>query len=657
MKLGISNRYALLFSAISFMLLLTVLLATGAVIWKSSETLKERMDEETVASFEALQHTTMYNVSDFLRRELFTPLYELNIEYIDRTIRDLYKGIPITSVRIADPSGKVLTDGTKENRSYGVVLSVDRKRLESTPVVIEEVAGGHRVTFRIGVEEYVAGFGEMIFSDEPLKRAIALQHRTMGQILSEFRGSVFGIAILATLFIGVLAVLMSLLFSRTLTLPLISLRDATVRLAHGDLDHRVEVRSHDELGELAAAFNKMVADLKMHMEEVRRTTEALRREVEERRGAERALMNMRERLMLAQRAGRVGVYDWDQITGNGVWTGMEELFGISSGEFSYQEWARLVHPEDLPELEALFAHAIAERLNHIEFEYRFVRPDGEVRWMHGTGRIFFDPDGTPTRMVGTKLDVSDTKARQQELTEAKEAAEAANVAKSEFLANMSHEMRTPIAGTLGMISLVLDMDIGQEERGLLEMAKRSGESLLRLMSDLLDFSRLEAGMLSFERQEFSLIDLVNSAVEVVSLQAREKGLELRWQLTGDVPDKVRGDQGRMRQVLVNLLGNSVKFTERGEVELLVSTFCDLASPQRQFLLFSVRDTGIGIAPENVERIFGKFIQVDPTSRRKHGGAGLGLALSRQIVAAMGGSLWAESFIGAGSTFRFSYPID
>ncbi|HKZ16265.1 MAG TPA: ATP-binding protein [Geobacteraceae bacterium] len=251
---------------------------------------------------------------------------------------------------------------------------------------------------------------------------------------------------------------------------------------------------------------------------------------------------------------------------------------------------------------------------------------------------------------------ADLLAANEQLTTAKDSAEAATMAKSEFLANMSHEMRTPLAGTLGMIRLVLEMEIGKEERQLLEMADRSAESLVRIIGDVLDFSRLEAGMMTFEQESFSIPEVIRSAVEVVSLTAREKGLDLSWKVEGSVPQQVHGDEGRLRQVLVNLIGNAVKFTEKGRIEVFVRRLDDAEPPGSGFVLFSVRDTGVGIPTDQMEMIFGKFTQVDSSITRRYGGTGLGLALTRQIVEKLGGTIWAESSIGAGSTFHFTFPL-
>ena len=220
---------------------------------------------------------------------------------------------------------------------------------------------------------------------------------------------------------------------------------------------------------------------------------------------------------------------------------------------------------------------------------------------------------------------------------------------------MSHEMRTPLGGALGMIKLVLDMEIGQEERQLLSMAKRSADSLLRIIADVLDFSRLEAGMMSFEHKECSVLEVVKSAIEVVSLTAQEKRLILIWSIADSVPEQIIGDEGRLRQVLVNLLGNAVKFTEKGEIEVAVRRLEPPETEAQRFILFSVRDTGLGIPADQLDRIFARFTQVDSSLTRRQGGTGLGLALTRQIVEKMGGDIWAESREGAGSTFSFTLP--
>ena len=343
--------------------------------------------------------------------------------------------------------------------------------------------------------------------------------------------------------------------------------------------------------------------------------------------------------------------------------------GLTLAQAEDWGWDTVLHPDDLQPCIERWTHSIATGEDY-EIEYRFRRAsDAAYRWHLGRALPMRDEQGQIVQWVGTCTDIDDAKRsketlqsandelglrvleRTSELHAAKEAAETANRAKSEFLANMSHEIRTPMNGVIGMTGLLLDTSLTEQQHEFAETIQLSGEALLTIVNDILDFSKIEAGKLELETVDIDLAHVVRGTLELLKGTAKSKGLELSAFIDPDAPTALRGDGGRLRQVLINLIGNAIKFTPGGAVKLHISV--DRQTREKASLRFRITDTGIGISPETQARLFQAFTQADGSTTRRYGGTGLGLAICKQLVEKMHGDIGVESSAGAGSTFWFT----
>ncbi|GAB6093872.1 hypothetical protein JCM14469_01240 [Desulfatiferula olefinivorans] len=397
-------------------------------------------------------------------------------------------------------------------------------------------------------------------------------------------------------------------------------------------------------------------------------------DITERKQVERALSASREQFELAVRGSNDGIWDWDLREGSLFLSPQwKRQLGYEDGELPnrFESFTDNIHPDDKNRVMDTVDTYLAGTERRYELEFRMRHKDGTYRWILARGEAVRDDEGIPVRMAGSHTDITRSKEVEEELREINTkleeaiarandmavAAETASMAKSDFLANMSHEIRTPMNGVIGMTGLLLDTPLSVEQRRYAQTIAASGESLLALINDILDFSKIEAGKLTLDTVDFDLTVLLEDVASALSIRFHEKGVELICSADPEVPSRLRGDPGRLRQVLINLSGNALKFTHEGEVEIRVSVDGERAEGGRVSLRFTVRDTGIGIPEDKQAVLFDKFTQVDASTSRQYGGTGLGLAISRQLVELMGGRIGVDSKPCRGSTFWFTAEFE
>lgn len=446
----------------------------------------------------------------------------------------------------------------------------------------------------------------------------------------------------------------------------------TEEITKGNLDYKVGTSSSDEMGQLSRAFDEMTANLKKSKQQLENYSRNLEKKVEERTG-ELSDINQNLKKEITKRKQIEGtcrksqqefasifkynpeavIYYEEEGTILNINPRFTELFGYTLEEIKGRNINEgMIFPKDKTIEESKKITKTALKKGLVKIETIRKKKDGTLfPVIISASPIIIK--GKPKGIIASYTDITKEKLAEKEIIKAKKEAELANRAKSAFLASMSHGIRTPMNSIIGMAELMKYTPLNDEQKDYMDILKVSTDSLLDVINDVLDISKIESGHIEIEKIEFDLWELIESIGITLSTKAFQKGLELLCYIRPEVPQYIMGDSSRLRQILINLVGNSIKFTDKGEIIIKVETL--KREDDRVLLHFTIKDTGIGIPKEKQEKIFGSFSQVDSSTTRKYGGTGLGLTISKQLAELMGGKIWVESEVGKGSTFHFTIP--
>jgi PAS domain S-box-containing protein len=370
------------------------------------------------------------------------------------------------------------------------------------------------------------------------------------------------------------------------------------------------------------------------------------------------LIKMKEQYELAINGTNDGIWDW-YITTNNLFLSKrwKEILGYKDDELenNFNTFMKLLHENDKSRVNDYLQKYLTGIIKKYEIEFKMIHKNGSIRWILAKGEAIRDADGKPYRMAGSHSDITERKIAEEQLKKAKAQAESANKAKSEFLANMSHEIRTPLNSIIGFTDLLVKTPLNSTQKQYAENVNIAGHSLLGIINDILDFSKIEAGKLDLELLKTDIIQLTEEASDIIKYQAGRKGLELLLDIQPGIPRFAVVDALRLKQMLTNLLGNAVKFTEQGEIILKLEH--SLNSQNESLFTFSVSDTGIGITEEQLKKLFKAFSQADTSTTRKYGGTGLGLVISNMLAEKMGSKISVKSEVAKGSTFYFTIKTE
>jgi PAS domain S-box-containing protein len=521
------------------------------------------------------------------------------------------------------------------------------------------------------IEKYgsSAGFGQQVGDIVAMDTVAIPLESTWAAVNADFMGQLVWLLPGAGLMMVALVLAFRSLVTRRLRAITMCFRDAC-RQEDPSQIRPIRVRSRDEIGRLVEAFNALAGKLRstheqleQHVEdrtqELAVTNEQLSAEILRRRQAELGLREQQRQLstLLSNLPGMAYRRDGsDAMAFEFVSQGCHALLGYTpeqliEGQADGQK-LDMIHPEDLSIFETTLKRSL-RRKQPFHVLYRVIVASGVTKWLLDQGVVIEGPGGKLS-IEGFVTDITDRKRAEQHALRAQQEAEAASQAKSQFLANMSHEMRTPLAGLVGMLDLMEETDLSGEQQKLFGLARSSADALQAVIGDILDFSKIEAGKLEIHSAPFNLKKVIDNTTGLMRFQAAQRDLYVRQEICDRIPDHLVGDASRVRQILLNLVGNAVKFTQTGGIT--VTAELDGDGVTTAWIHLIVSDTGCGISAEDQKRIFDPFEQGDSTAARNHSGTGLGLAICTRLVERMGGKMWLHSQPGQGSAFHLSLPL-
>ena len=578
----------------------------------------------------------------------------------------------INELWILDSKGKVIENPNKEKKTI-----YDIKNFEK--LISINSSGKVKFTTQNNKAYYLTY--SQIPNTEGLYIAIGIEHNDFSKAMRIFILLILGAAILACLFVFVAAKKMTDFITKPLTRIVEIIRHtAESNLIEIPIDLK---SSSDEIGILANTIDEMVRNN-------RKNVQALKNEIEERQKAEEELVALNDelesrieernlalkyitdsvaiseaRFRIAMEAAHIGIYDSDSVSNkvviNSIFLKLINASEYNRISFKVNDWVQFneqiedyVYEEDLLNISQFSKDNLPEIGEDFYTEFR-LKEDPEI-WFSFIGQVIKNTESNKTvRFIGVLQNISERKRIKFELKAAKEEAEEASRTKSQFLANMSHEIRTPMNAIMGLTYLVSQTDLNDSQKTYISKIEGASTALLKIINDILDLSKIEAGKLELENIKFSLDKVLENVSNLFTISATKKGIDINFDTLEAVPEKMIGDPLRLEQIISNLLNNAIKFTNKGEVDFTVKVVGETENKVK--LLFSVTDTGIGLTKEQIDKLFTAFTQADGSMTRKYGGTGLGLTISKQLVELMGGEIWVESVYGEGATFQFLVQFD